>query len=302
MNLLILRIITFLVENIENQEIVSKFTTLINKARSYYSNPLQKVSNKVEDIYQWLNPLTYVNLIKKGHQKQIQQILNQLEKENNFKNKQQFKNENYINTSWQFLNSSWLDSGMFNITNKLTLIGNLTLLIYTKKAKNPKWYGPYVYTGVPVEVWKILSSAVSNAGTLFWKYWLRKWLPSHLRKYIKSQLPRELKEKYPKGSTKLTIETNKKLNKIKNFIYDLQKGHFNFNFQGEINNKSWYQERRNIVKNIKSFYIKPVNNFFYQTNKTVQNVKKVQRKFNYYKPVNFKNRYKTKIRGVLHGK
>ncbi|AHI58034.1 hypothetical protein P344_03460 [Spiroplasma mirum ATCC 29335] len=135
MNLLILRIITFLVENIENQEIVSKFTTLINKARSYYSNPLQKVSSKVEDIYQWLNPLTYVNLIKKGHQKQIQQILNELEKENNLKNKKQFENENYINTSWQSLNSSWLDSGLFNITNKLTLTGNLILLIYTKKAK-----------------------------------------------------------------------------------------------------------------------------------------------------------------------
>ena len=138
MNLLILRVITFLVENIENEEIVSKFTTLINKVRSYYSNPLQKVSNKVEDIYQWLNPLTYADLIKKGYQKNIQQILNQLEKENNLKNKQQFKNENYINTSWQSLNSSWLDSVMFNITNKLTLTGNLTLLIYTKKAKNHK--------------------------------------------------------------------------------------------------------------------------------------------------------------------
>lgn len=138
MNLLILRVITFLVENIENEEIVSKFTILINKVRSYYSNPLQKVSNKVEDIYQWLNPLTYADLIKKGYQKNIQQILNQLEKENNLKNKQQFKNENYINTSWQSLNSSWLDSCMFNITNKLTLTGNLTLLIYTKKAKNHK--------------------------------------------------------------------------------------------------------------------------------------------------------------------
>ena len=117
MNLLILRVITFLVENIENEEIVSKFTTLINKVRTYYSNPLQKVSNKVEDIYQWLNPLTYADLIKKGYQKNIQQILNQLEKENNLKNKQQFKNENYINTSWQSLNSSWLDSGNDNNTN-----------------------------------------------------------------------------------------------------------------------------------------------------------------------------------------
>jgi hypothetical protein len=41
---------------------------------------------------------------------------------------------------------------MFNITNKLTLTGNLTILIYTKTAKNPKFYGPYVYPSVPVEI------------------------------------------------------------------------------------------------------------------------------------------------------
>ncbi|QJU62358.1 hypothetical protein [Spiroplasma citri] len=86
---------------------------------------------------------------------------------------------------------------MFNITNKLTLTGNLTILIYTKTAKNPKFYGPYVYPSVPVEIWKLLSNAVSNAGTLFWRYWLRKWLPSHLRNYIRKRLPRELK-KIPK--------------------------------------------------------------------------------------------------------
>ncbi|MBW3057647.1 hypothetical protein D6D54_04870 [Spiroplasma poulsonii] len=103
----------------------------------------------------------------------------------NIKNKEQFKNENYLNTNWQPLNSSWLDSGMFNITNKLTLTGNLTILIYTKTAKHPKFYGPYVYPSVPVEIWKLLSNAVSNAGTLFWRYWLRKWLPSHLRNYIR---------------------------------------------------------------------------------------------------------------------
>ncbi len=40
--------------------------------------------------------------------------------------------------------------GMFNITNKLTLTGNLTILIYTKTAKHPKFYGPYVYPSVPV--------------------------------------------------------------------------------------------------------------------------------------------------------
>ncbi|WP_431607833.1 hypothetical protein [Spiroplasma endosymbiont of Ammophila pubescens] len=56
---------------------------------------------------------------------------------------------------------------MFNITNKLTLTGNLTILIYIKTAKHPKFYGPYVYPNVLVEIWKLLSNTVSNSGTLF---------------------------------------------------------------------------------------------------------------------------------------
>ncbi len=258
MNLLILRVLTLLAENLGNNAVINKFVNLINKVNkftSYYSNPLQKITSKIEDIYKWLDPFTYVDLIKKGHQKEIQQILSQLEKDNNIKNREQFKNENYLNTNWQPLNSSWLDSGMFNITNKLTLTGNLTILIYTKTAKNPKFYGPYVYPSVPVEVWKLLSNSVSNAGTLFWRYWLRKWLPSHLRNYIKKRLPQALKEKYPKGNIKLTLPTVQKLQQIKNFINNLKIGHFNFNFAGEINNKNGIVNAEVMLKTLR-IYIK----------------------------------------------
>ncbi|PQM30065.1 hypothetical protein [Spiroplasma poulsonii] len=68
MNLLILRILTLLAENLGNKSIINKFVNLINKVNkfaSYYSNPLQKITNKIEDIYQWLNPFTYLDLIKK---------------------------------------------------------------------------------------------------------------------------------------------------------------------------------------------------------------------------------------------
>ncbi len=305
MNLLILRVLTLLAENLGNNAVINKFVNLINKVNkftSYYSNPLQKITSKIEDIYKWLDPFTYVDLIKKGHQKEIQQILSQLEKDNNIKNREQFKNENYLNTNWQPLNSSWLDSGMFNITNKLTLTGNLTILIYTKTAKNPKFYGPYVYPSVPVEVWKLLSNSVSNAGTLFWRYWLRKWLPSHLRNYIKKRLPQALKEKYPKGNIKLTLPTVQKLQQIKNFINNLKIGHFNFNFAGEINNKKWYRERRSDVKNIKNLYKTPVKNMFYKTNQTIKTIKKTKTRVNSYKPSNLKNKYRNQLRGVLYGK
>ncbi len=191
---------------------------------------------------------------------------------------------------------------MFNITNKLTLTGNLTILIYTKTAKHPKFYGPYVYPSVPVEIWKLLSNAVSNAGTLFWRYWLRKWLPSHLRNYIKKRLPQALKEKYPKGNIKLTLPTVQKLQQIKKFINNLKIGHFNFNFAGEINNKKWYHERRGDVKNIKNLYKTPVKNMFYKTNQTIKTIKKTKTRVNSYKPSNLKNKYRNQLRGVLYGK
>ncbi|UZQ29348.1 MAG: hypothetical protein OHM56_09180 [Spiroplasma phoeniceum] len=191
---------------------------------------------------------------------------------------------------------------MFNITNKLTLTGNLTILIYTKTPKHPKFYRPYVYPSVPVEIWKLLSNAVYNAGTLFWLYWLRKWLPSHLRNYIKKRLPQALKEKYPKGNIKLTLPTVQKLQQIKKFINNLKIGHFNFNFASEINNKKWYRERKSDVKNIKNLYKTPVKNMFYKTNQTIKKIKKAKARVNIYKPINLKNKYRNQLRGVLYGK
>ncbi|WP_338992557.1 hypothetical protein [Spiroplasma endosymbiont of Seladonia tumulorum] len=93
MNLLILRVLTLLVSNLENKPLISKFVNLINRVNqvknkilkpiNYISDKYNKITNKVEDIYQWLNPFTYLDLIKKGHKKEIQQILSQLEKDNN---------------------------------------------------------------------------------------------------------------------------------------------------------------------------------------------------------------------------
>ncbi|WP_253301181.1 hypothetical protein [Spiroplasma endosymbiont of Phyllotreta cruciferae] len=81
MNLLILRVLTLLAENLGNNAVINKFVNLINKVNkfdSYYANPLQKITNKIEDIYKWLDPFTYVDLIKKGYQKEIQQTLSKL--------------------------------------------------------------------------------------------------------------------------------------------------------------------------------------------------------------------------------
>jgi hypothetical protein len=54
MNLIILRVLTLLTENLGNKLVINKFVNLINKVNkfaSYYSNPLQKITSKIEDIY-----------------------------------------------------------------------------------------------------------------------------------------------------------------------------------------------------------------------------------------------------------
>ncbi|RUP71475.1 hypothetical protein D6D54_09360, partial [Spiroplasma poulsonii] len=69
MNLLILRVLTLLVSNLENKPLISKFVNLINRVNqikqtvlkpvNYVTSKYNKITNKVEDIYQWLNPFTY---------------------------------------------------------------------------------------------------------------------------------------------------------------------------------------------------------------------------------------------------
>ncbi len=75
MNLLILRVLTLLVNNLENKPLISKFVNLINRVNqvqnkvlkpiNYIADKYNKIKNKVEDIYQWLNYFTYLDLIKK---------------------------------------------------------------------------------------------------------------------------------------------------------------------------------------------------------------------------------------------
>ncbi len=75
MNLLILRVLTLLITNLENKTLISKFVNLINKVNqvqnkvlkpiNYITDKYNKITNKVEDIYQWLNHFTYLDLIKK---------------------------------------------------------------------------------------------------------------------------------------------------------------------------------------------------------------------------------------------
>ncbi len=81
MNLLILWGLTLLVINLENKPLISKFINLINKVNRvqnkvlksiiYITDKYNKITNKVEEIYRRLNPFTYLDLIKKGHKKEI---------------------------------------------------------------------------------------------------------------------------------------------------------------------------------------------------------------------------------------
>ncbi|WP_374696532.1 hypothetical protein [Spiroplasma endosymbiont of Polydrusus formosus] len=67
MNLLKLRVLTLLVSNLENKPLISKFVNLINsvnqvknkvlKSIYYITDKYNKITNKIEDIYKWLNPI-----------------------------------------------------------------------------------------------------------------------------------------------------------------------------------------------------------------------------------------------------
>lgn len=52
------------------------------------------------------------------------------------------------------------------------------------------------YPAFPQEIWILMTQAKgkngTGAGTIFWKFWNRKWLPSQLRKYVKSELAKKV--------------------------------------------------------------------------------------------------------------
>ncbi|WP_342266629.1 hypothetical protein [Spiroplasma endosymbiont of Villa modesta] len=110
----------------------------------------------------------------------------------------------------------------------------------------------------------------SGAGTIFWKFWNRKWLPSQLRKYVKSELAKKGKY-YGSQDTSVIYPNNINVQKTMHFINRLEKGFFKLKeykilSKNEIGSTQWRYERKQLLKNSlhtrKYIKIKQNSNFY----------------------------------------
>ncbi|WP_342254557.1 hypothetical protein [Spiroplasma endosymbiont of Zeiraphera isertana] len=280
---------------------------LINALKTYYKNPSLKAVFDNENIsekeihqpYSVFNP----NILKKLTSILKPTELSILQNEiNKFKNPiNSFKNsimpieirtvKNYVNkfdnlfkeneeqipeNAWELLSSSWFKKGRFIVDNKNLKVGTLTTLFQSDNDKRQIWYGPYTYPTFPQEIWILMTQAKgkngSGAGTIFWKFWNRKWLPSQLRKYVKSELSKKGKY-YGSQDTSVIYPNNINVQKTMHFINKLEKGFFKLKeyknlSKNEIGSNQWRYERKQLLKNSlhKRKYIKiKRNSNFYKT-------------------------------------
>ncbi|CAB1054372.1 hypothetical protein [Spiroplasma endosymbiont of Danaus chrysippus] len=278
---------------------------LINALKTYYKNQSLKAVFDSENIsekeihqpYSVFNP----NILKKLTSILKPSELSILQNEiNKFKNPiNSFKNsimsteirtvKNYVNkfdnlfkeneeeipdNAWEVLSSSWFKKGRFTVDNKNLKIGTLTTLFQSDNDKRQIWYGPYTYPTFPQEIWILMTQAKgkngSGAGTIFWKFWNRKWLPSQLRKYVKSELAKKGKY-YGSQDTSVIYPNNINVQKTMHFINRLEKGFFKLKeyktlSKNEIGSTQWRYERKQLLKNSlhtrKYIKIKRNSNFY----------------------------------------
>lgn len=154
--------------------------------------------------------------------------------------------------TWVPVNSSWILMGNWRQTNSRSQTGQLTIMI--QQDKNPKIYGPYTYPSIPFEVWNLMVQAkgdgAGGAGTVFWRYWLRKWIPSHVRKYIKDKLKSEMGIEHGNINRRFSINY-RQLNEVRLFIFKKEKlwrsSAYSKRFGG-ILSQQWHNQRSNAFK------------------------------------------------------
>ncbi|WP_353487125.1 hypothetical protein, partial [Spiroplasma phoeniceum] len=135
-------------------------------------------------------------------------------------------NEQYKDSKeWVNIQSSWIKYGKFELTNKITNTGNATFLFQPKI----KVYGPYTYPSMPADFWLAIKNANANAGTLFWRIWLRVWLPSMIRRHIKLGLITDKNIRSGKKSNtfiQALVVSPKEVNDVRKYIRKLEQGFY----------------------------------------------------------------------------
>lgn len=243
-----------------NVNIIKKLIKLVTQAElKVLTSEINKIKNggKVGSTLKELDKL-FSNDEKKELDK-IQQLKN---KASNIDS----KTKDFYLENWIDLSSSWFKKGYYELRDKEANIGQLTAMFQSDNSKSLKWYGPYTYPAFPVEIWLLMIEQKgkngNGAGTIFWKYWNKVWLPSQIRKYVKDRL------KKSKGITKgaktdLGLFPNIKsqeflpfrninIAKTNAYIYRLEKGFpklktYQNLSSNEIGSSAWRENRKNFV-------------------------------------------------------
>lgn len=197
-------------------------------------------------------------------------VFNPIKKGKNlFKEDKKVKEQdNKDKKGWVILSSSWLKKGSFYKSNQSLKLGLLQVLIQSDTSKNKRWYGPYTYPNVSEETWNIMKVQKgkngSGAGTIFWKYFLKGFLPSQIRKYVKKQLKEQKGITSGKQRYNIIKSTNINVLKTTAFINRLERGFFKLKEfkklpKTELGSRAWRVERKEYLN-------------FHKTSSTTKNI------------------------------
>ncbi|WP_425380760.1 hypothetical protein [Spiroplasma endosymbiont of Polydrusus pterygomalis] len=224
-----------------------------------------------------------LNIITPDEIKYLRSIINKLskfsEKGVTKENKEKLNKAelNKDSQDWVILSSSWFKKGTFYKSNIQLKSGLLTGLFQSDTSKNKRWYGPYTYPSFPEEIWVLMTQQRgkngSGAGSIFWKYWLRSWLPSQLRAYVKKNLKDTLD--ITKGRKSYYVLQAKNINILKTsaFINRLERGFFRLKTyktlsSSEIGSKAYRDVRRTIFTTNKNSTFKNIGYSIYKNKNT----------------------------------
>lgn len=263
--------------------------------KDYFKNQELKTTLQNENVneeeldqpYSLFNPnilKKLLNIITPDEIKNIRSIINKVskfaEKGTNKEDKESLNKDNSLgqdNQGWTILSSSWFKKGLFTKTSKTLKSGLLTSLFQSDTSKNKRWYGPYTYPSFPEEIWLLMTQQRgkngAGAGSIFWKYWLRSWLPSKLRSYVKKNLKDTLGITKGRQSYYILQAKNINVSKTTSFINRLERGFFRLKTyktlpKTEVGSKAYREVR-------KEMFIK--NNKFYSTYKNKNTYQKYGR-------------------------
>ncbi|WP_375317700.1 hypothetical protein [Spiroplasma endosymbiont of Virgichneumon dumeticola] len=230
-------------ENVSEEELDQPYSTfnpnIAKKLLSILkSNELTILKNELNKLF--VNPAKKINNLLKDNTKDLND--KDIEETNN-------KDEK----GWVVLSSSWLKKGNFYKSNKSLKLGLLQVLIQSDTSKNKRWYGPYTYPNVSEETWNLMKVQKgkngSGAGTIFWRYFLRGFLPSQIRKYVKKQLKEQ--KGISKGKQRYNVLKSTNINVLKTtaFINRLERGFFKLKEfktlpKTELGSRAWRVERK----------------------------------------------------------